>query len=408
MTILYKNKNLFNIPFFDGGNSSYQTNLLSAIDMIDSDVKKYNKEHHINLPDNTLLKTYKRNFDRIASNRSYDTSDDPVKFDNNDEEDFFMGTLLAMNEHNEALKKHKRNDAITNDEHQHRPSHQKDRQVDEMIQRSRAKNDITADGGHENDRLYQENPTSNDGHKHDRFFSEYMAKPEISKLPKKEGESHTDYAIRTQIDWSKIENPRKQIAIRRVLRNEGGHSDDKSDKGGKTNYGVSQRFLDLIHNNDDWKQFHDLPKDARNITPADSVRVQKDYFMKQMKLDEIDKIIGDSKEADNLHAQILDSGFHQGELEGRIMLQKALDKVLPFESDLKVGTDEDSTPHYTGYIGNKTKLKLDKVIKSGKLKDFNNSIAEMRIKEYNRIVKNDPTQSIYLNGWIDRANKFKL
>ena len=104
MTILHKNKNLFNIPFFDGGNSSYQTNLLSAIDMIDSDVKKYNKEHHINLPDDTLLNTYKRNFDRIASNRSYNTSDDHMKFDKNDEEDLFISTLFDMKNEANLLK----------------------------------------------------------------------------------------------------------------------------------------------------------------------------------------------------------------------------------------------------------------------------------------------------------------
>ena len=96
-----------------------------------------------------------------------------------------------------------------------------------------------------------------------------------------------------------------------MLRHEGKYSNDKDDGGCKTKYGISQKFLNLLHSHDDWKDFHDYPKDARDIIPAHSVRIQKEYFAKR--LAEINPNIRNDEEAENLYQQIFDVQINHGE-----------------------------------------------------------------------------------------------
>ncbi|MFK7866390.1 MAG: glycosyl hydrolase 108 family protein, partial [Alphaproteobacteria bacterium] len=78
--------------------------------------------------------------------------------------------------------------------------------------------------------------------------------PSVPNLPNPAPRNNNPYRLpgtipagKSDVDWSKIKDPRQLAAIRRTLEHEGGYSNNGKDRGGETNYGVSQKFLNLLH-----------------------------------------------------------------------------------------------------------------------------------------------------------------
>lgn len=153
--------------------------------------------------------------------------------------------------------------------------------------------------------------------------------------------------------------------IDQVLVNEGGGqmTNDPNDKGGRTQYGISEKS-----NPDAWKDGKVTEDEARAI-------YEQKYLVGT----------GIAKVADPLlQAQLLDFTVTSGPYPAISNLQT----ILGVKAD--------------GILGTGTLAALN-----GKdAKQVNNQLAQARIKMICRIVQKDPTQVKYLLGWINRACEF--
>ena len=65
-----------------------------------------------------------------------------------------------------------------------------------------------------------------------------------------------------------------------VFKSEGGFSNNKNDRGGRTNFGVTQSTYNY------WRKKNGLPqKDVKGISKDEAMRLYKDEFSKFCKLD---------------------------------------------------------------------------------------------------------------------------
>lgn len=148
-----------------------------------------------------------------------------------------------------------------------------------------------------------------------------------------------------------------------LLKNEGGYSNDSADKGGRTNYGISEKA-----NPTAWADGKVTEDEARAI-----------YEAKYVKAPGFDKI-QDSK----LRAQLVDFGVNSGP---HLAIQK-LQEI--------VGVPQD------GVLGPETLAAIAKLHAD----DINNCLVASRVRMIGRIVSKDPSQLKFINGWLDRAVQF--
>lgn len=155
-----------------------------------------------------------------------------------------------------------------------------------------------------------------------------------------------------------------EILFKYILLVEGGYSNHKNDRGGKTKYGITQAVAKNYG-------IEDL-----TIEQAKEIYYKK-YYLKN-KLDKVDNV--------KIALSIFDFTVNSG-LYGIRKAQQAL-KELGY----KITID--------GVIGEQT-IKFLNMVNEDK---FLNKYHELQIKFYNAIAKNKPTQKVFLKGWINRVN----
>ena len=140
---------------------------------------------------------------------------------------------------------------------------------------------------------------------------------------------------------------------------EGGLVNDKYDKGGQTKYGISKRW------------YPDL--DIENLTRKQAKQIYRtEYFDKT----------GASELPLPLAMQVFDYAVNSGASTAI----KDLQRIIGAEPD--------------GRIGPATLEAIKSVDQSKLLNDYINA----RSNNYNRIIKNDPTQERFKKGWFNRLN----
>lgn len=144
-----------------------------------------------------------------------------------------------------------------------------------------------------------------------------------------------------------------------VIKREGPETDDPSDGGGRTAFGISESS-----NPEAWKDGKVTEEEARAI-----------YETKYLKGPGFDKI-----EDPTLKAQLVDFGVNSGPF---VAIQKL---------QLVVGTSQD------GILGSKTLSLINNTT--------NNRLVAERIKMICRIVQKDPSQLKFLLGWVTRCLEF--
>ena len=155
-----------------------------------------------------------------------------------------------------------------------------------------------------------------------------------------------------------------------LLMVEGGYSNDKYDKGGKTKYGIIEEVArDFGYKGD----MQDL-----TIAFAKNIYLKKYYFGNKL-----DKVVND-KIALSICDWIVNSGTW-----GAKKAQQALNIIDG--SDL--ATD--------GKIGNKTLFALNHVDTDKFLQVYH----ELQRRFYHSIVASRPTQRVFLKGWLNRVDR---
>lgn len=174
--------------------------------------------------------------------------------------------------------------------------------------------------------------------------------------------------------------------ITKTLRYEGvsssseGYVDHPNDKGGATKYGISYSFVKDTGDVDFFDMNGDMKIDKRDIqqlTFEKAVETYKKYFWDVFGLDEIE----DNKKA----FLIFDAAVNHGVKGAAKLAQRSLNEC---GYTLKVD----------GIFGPKSKMALEECA----VEDFISAFQKKRTSLYKAIVSNNPSQSVFLKGWLNR------
>lgn len=152
-----------------------------------------------------------------------------------------------------------------------------------------------------------------------------------------------------------------------VLKREGGFTDDLVDRGGATNFGITQRVYDAYRNS------LTLPvRSVRYITPEEVSEIyEKEYWTPMLPAP--------------LSLCVFDAAVQHGAVRARKWLQRALGQV------------ED------GALGPVTRKALEvQVQHDPHTPDIVFVYNAVRDQFYEQIIKNDPTQERFRHGWANR------
>lgn len=161
-----------------------------------------------------------------------------------------------------------------------------------------------------------------------------------------------------------------------IKKFEGGFVNHKHDKGGPTNFGITQK----VYNN--YYRKKTSINDIKNMKIEEAIEIYKSIYFKGYSID--------TKFPEELWHFMFDCYVnHSSKAVGRI-IQRSLNDL-----GCKLMVD--------GVIGKQTLSKIPCYSTKNLLK----YMIKWRIWLYNTIVKNDHSQEIFLEGWLNRANWFK-
>lgn len=170
-----------------------------------------------------------------------------------------------------------------------------------------------------------------------------------------------------------------QDIIEDIIETEGGFVDHEHDRGGATNFGITRTQLE---------KYRGRPVsriDVENLERSEAF----DIYYTEYYLD-----ASVFRLPEELQAIALDMAINHGAGNAAEMIQ---DVLVSFGQGINVD----------GAIGRFTAAAASAVL-SQNGDDLLNAIVERRNSFYKRIVENDPTQSVFLKGWLKRSENFRV
>ena len=158
--------------------------------------------------------------------------------------------------------------------------------------------------------------------------------------------------------------------VDKLIEMEGGYSDHSSDRGGKTKYGITERTA----------KDHGYTGEMRDLTLEEAKDIYKTYWS-----DRFD----DEDLLESVAGFFFDMRVNHGAGNAARIVQKALVKL-----DKDVDVD--------GILGPATMAALKEVGSSAL-----DAMADERKAFYRAIVENDPSQEVFLKGWLNRVEDAK-
>jgi hypothetical protein len=156
-----------------------------------------------------------------------------------------------------------------------------------------------------------------------------------------------------------------------MLNLEGKKTDDPRDRGGRTNFGVTQGTYNK------WRDSKNLPRqDVFKITKDEAMQLYKKNFW---------GIIGGDKLPQKTAMALMSFALTDGPEDSVRLVQRML--KIPV----------------TGYMGPATLAKINKLVEKYGDEGFANKVLNRQIIRY----KNDEQAHIYGRGWVNRANKVR-
>lgn len=155
-----------------------------------------------------------------------------------------------------------------------------------------------------------------------------------------------------------------------LLDREGGFVDNKNDRGGATNHGVTQRVLS------NWQTAHGKPyKDVRALTRGEAAEIYRALYWNAARCDELPEAVREIQ---------FDAAVNHGSTRANKLLQAA------------AGVDED------GVIGEKTMAAVNEM--DARLLKARYLAARYRL--YGDIINRDRSQLVFMAGWMNRMKGF--
>lgn len=168
-------------------------------------------------------------------------------------------------------------------------------------------------------------------------------------------------------------NERFKQCLKVVLQNEGGLVDRKEDRGGRTNFGITQRVYD------DFNRHRGQPE--RDVKFIHESEVETIYYTSYWLPASCDKI------PEPLDLLVFDFAVNSG--VGRA--SKTLQSCLGVASD--------------GKIGDKTIQAITDAVNNSAFNALCLQYLTEREAFYDRVVAKDPTQQVFIKGWKNRLDK---
>jgi len=159
-------------------------------------------------------------------------------------------------------------------------------------------------------------------------------------------------------------------ALKFVLENEGGYTNDPADHGGATNFGITMATLSQ------WRRRPVTTDDVKNLSMDEVALIYKNWYWDKMLLDQV---ISD--------------------LVATILFDQAVNRGVPIVSrqlQFNLGVKVD------GIVGPGTLAQLNKMPETS----FAMGLAKRCQLSYTGICKKDPTQLVFIDGWISRSQKY--
>lgn len=163
-------------------------------------------------------------------------------------------------------------------------------------------------------------------------------------------------------------------AINKLLQHEGGYVNHKADKGGETYRGITRKNHPTWLG---WEIVDKKPRKKNELIPELETMVRNFYK----------RYYWDAIKADNICNDRIASFLFDWYVNSGAPAVKAIQKIVGVEQD--------------GIIGKNTLHGIN---------NYDNGLFEKlkmaRIGFVKRIVENDPSQQVFLQGWINRINSF--
>jgi len=175
------------------------------------------------------------------------------------------------------------------------------------------------------------------------------------------------------------------IMFKKLMEFEGEYSNHTNDTGGETIYGIT-----IVHEPDAFKlikKYYDIGRKEHALEIA-KIIYDIEYYEKASC-----KIMENSMVNISIIHQVFDMAVNMGIKTSIKILQRAINQYNE-NNDLKID----------GCFGIKTLTALTN-INNDKL---NNLMVNKRIEYYNKLCVINPENKVFLNGWIKRANYFKI
>lgn len=165
-----------------------------------------------------------------------------------------------------------------------------------------------------------------------------------------------------------------------VLKHEGGFVNHKNDRGGATNLGVTQDTLSA------WLGRPATIQDVKDLTKEIAAKIYKKNYYYAPKIDLLPDLI---------EPIIFDIAVNSGAGRAIKMLQQAL-----FDKGYPVGTAD-------GVIGKNTIKYANEWVDSLGAVAIN-TLVDYRVRFYKKIIAKNPSQKVFENGWMARAESFRV
>ena len=155
-----------------------------------------------------------------------------------------------------------------------------------------------------------------------------------------------------------------------ILRREGGFVDHPADRGGPTNFGITQATLSA------WRGRQATVNDVRLLPRAEARQIYADQFIVQPRFDKI----ADAR----LRHLVIDAGVHSGPARAAQWLQAA------------AGVTAD------GVVGPRTLA----AVNTADARVLYNRFLAQRVRFIGRLITNDTRQAAFAAGWANRIAEF--
>ncbi|MAM39321.1 MAG: hypothetical protein CL949_15700 [Erythrobacter sp.] len=189
-------------------------------------------------------------------------------------------------------------------------------------------------------------------------------------------------------------------AFAKLLGIEGGYVNDKVDRGGATQFGISLRFLVAEGKiDDDGDGFADFDidmdgdidgADIRQLTILDAKILYKECFWNRLDCGSFPEPIGE---------MLFDQAVNGGLSAAAKLLQRALNAITRDKRFRTIPLKVD------GVIGDQTRARLDTYLNRFGEEAIVAAYREAVKDRYHAIVRSNPSQARFLRGWLNRADR---